>query len=99
MLKLQYFGHLMGRADSVEKTLVLGKTEGRRKRAQQRMKWLDDISDSLQPHGLQCARLLCPLLKFMFIELMMLSNHLILYHPLLLLSSILLSIKESANIQ
>ena len=47
MLKLQYFGHLMGRADSVEKTLVLGKTEGRRKRAQQRMKWLDDISDSV----------------------------------------------------
>ena len=47
MLKLQYFGHLMGRAESVEKTLVLGKTEGRRKRAQQRMKWLDDISDSV----------------------------------------------------
>ena len=47
MLKLQYFGHLMGRADSVEKTLVLGKTEGRRKRAQQRKKWLDDISDSV----------------------------------------------------
>ena len=46
-LKLQYFGHLRQRADSLEKTLVLGKTEGRRKRAQQRMKWLDDISDSV----------------------------------------------------
>ena len=42
-LKLQYFGHLMGRADSLEKTLMLGKTEGRRSRGQQRMRWLDDI--------------------------------------------------------
>ena len=45
MLKLQYFGHLMGRADSLEKTLMLGKTEGRRKREPQRMRWLDGIVD------------------------------------------------------
>ena len=46
-LKLQYFGHLMWRADSFEKTLVLGKTEGRRRRGWQRMRWLDGITDSL----------------------------------------------------
>ena len=46
-LKLQYFGHLMGRADSLEKTLVLGQTEGRRTRGQQRMRWLDGITDSM----------------------------------------------------
>ena len=46
MLKLQYFGHLMQRANSLEKTLMLGKTEGRR-RGRQRMKWLDDIIDSV----------------------------------------------------
>ena len=46
-LKLQYFGHLMGRADSLEKTLVLGKTEGRRTRGQQRMRWLHGIIDSM----------------------------------------------------
>ena len=45
MLKLQYFGHLMQRADSLEKTLMLGKIEGRRKRGQQRMRWLDGITD------------------------------------------------------
>ena len=45
-LKLQYFGHLIQRDDSLEKTLMLGKTEGRRKRRQQRMRWLDGISDS-----------------------------------------------------
>ena len=44
-LKLQYFGHLMRRADSLEKTLMLGKIEGRRKRGQQRMRWLDGITD------------------------------------------------------
>ena len=44
-LKLQYFGHLMQRADSLEKTLRLGKIEGRRRRRQQRMRWLDGISD------------------------------------------------------
>ena len=46
-LKLQYFGHLMRRADSFEKTLMLGKIEGRRKRGRQRMKWLDGITDSM----------------------------------------------------
>ena len=46
-LKLQYFGHLMRRADSLEKTLMLGKIEGRRRRGQQRMKWLDGITDSI----------------------------------------------------
>ena len=46
-LKLQYFGHLMGRADSLEKTLMLGKIEGRRRRGQQRMRWLDGIIDSM----------------------------------------------------
>ena len=45
-LKLQYFGHLMQRADSLEKTLMLGKIEGRRRRGQQRMRWLDGITDS-----------------------------------------------------
>ena len=46
-LKLQYFGHLMGRTDSFEKTLMLGKIEGRRRRGQQRMRWLDGITDSM----------------------------------------------------
>ena len=46
-LKLQYFGHLMQRADSFEKTLMLGKIEGRRRRGQQRMRWLDGITDSM----------------------------------------------------
>ena len=46
-LKLQYFGYLMRRTDSLEKTLMLGKTEGRRKRGQQRMRWLDGITDSM----------------------------------------------------
>ena len=46
-LKLQYFGHLMGRADSLEKTLVLGKIEGGRRRGQQSMRWLDGITDSM----------------------------------------------------
>ena len=45
-LKLQYFGHLMRRADSFEKTLMLGGTGGRRRRGRQRMRWLDDITDS-----------------------------------------------------
>ena len=45
-LKLQYFGHLMERTDSIEKTLMLGKIEGRRRRGQQRMRWLDGITDS-----------------------------------------------------
>ena len=46
-LKLQYLGHLMGRADSLEKTLMLGKIEGRRRRGRQRMRWLDGITDSM----------------------------------------------------
>ena len=46
-LKLQYFGHLMGRADSLEKTLMLGRIEGRRRRGQQRMRWLDGIVDTM----------------------------------------------------
>ena len=48
MLKLQYFGHLMQKADSLEKTLMLGKTEGKRRRGQQRMRWLDGITDSME---------------------------------------------------
>ena len=47
MLKLQYFGHLMGRTNSVEKTLMLGKIKGRRSRGQHRMRWLDGITDSM----------------------------------------------------
>ena len=46
-LKLQYFGHLLRRTDSLEKTLMLGKIEGRRRRGQQRMRWLDDFTDSM----------------------------------------------------
>ena len=46
-LKLQYFGHLMQRTDSLEKTLMLGKTEGRERRGRQRMRWLDGITDSM----------------------------------------------------
>ena len=47
MLKRQYFGHLMGRADSLEKTLMLGKIEGNKRRRRQRMRWLDGINDSM----------------------------------------------------
>ena len=46
-VKLQYFGHLMGRADSLEKTMMLGKIEGRRRREQQKMRWLNSITDSM----------------------------------------------------
>ena len=46
-LKLQYFGHLMRRTDSLEKTLILGRIEGRRRRGRQRMRWLDGITDSM----------------------------------------------------
>ena len=52
-LKLQYFGHLMQGADSFEKTLILGKIEGRRRRGWQRMRWLDTITDSMGLGGLQ----------------------------------------------
>ena len=51
-LKLQYFGHLMGRTDSLEKTLMLGKSEGRRRREQQRIRWLDSITDSMDMNKL-----------------------------------------------
>ena len=54
MLKCQYFGHLMRRTDSLEKTLMLGKIEGRRRRGQQRMRWLDGITDSM---GLRLSKL------------------------------------------
>ena len=47
MLKLQYFGHLMQRTDALEKTLMLGKTEGRKRRGQQKMRWLDGFLDSM----------------------------------------------------
>ena len=76
-LKVQDFGHLMRRPDSLKKTLMLGKIEGRRRRGQQRMRWLDGTMDSvvmllfsrsvtsysLRPHGLQYARLPCPSLS------------------------------------
>ena len=52
-LKLQYFGHLMRRADSFEKTLMLGKIEGRRRRGRQRMRWLDGITDTMDMGGLR----------------------------------------------
>ena len=68
-LKLQYFGHLMQRANSLEKTLMLGKTEGKRRRGQQRMRWLDSITDSvdmnlskLADHGGQRSLMCCSLL-------------------------------------
>ena len=52
-LKLQYFGHLMQREDSLGKTLILGKIEGRRRRGQQRMRWLESITDSMHMSKLQ----------------------------------------------
>ena len=55
-LKLQYFGHLIGRADSLEKTLMLGKTEGGRRRGRQRMRWLDGIADSMDSISLSQLR-------------------------------------------
>ena len=84
-LKLQYFGHLIQRTDSLEKPLMLGKTERRRKRSRQKMKWLDGITNSWS------------LRKLMSMEAVMPSNHLILCHPLLLLPSIFPSIRVFSN--
>ena len=84
-LKLKYFGHLMQRADSLEKTLILGKTEGRRRRGRQRMRWLDGITNSRS------------LPKLMSIESMMPFNRVILCRSLLLQPSILLSIRVFSN--
>ena len=75
-LKLQYFGHLMQKTDSLEKTLMLGKIEGRRRRGPQRMRWLDAITNSLSS------------LKRTSIKSVMPSSHLILCRPLLLLPPI-----------
>ena len=84
-LKLQYFGHLMWRVDSLEKTLIMGGIEGKRRRGQQRMRWLDGITNSQS------------LFKLMSIKSVMPSNHLILCHPLLLLPSIFPSIRVFSN--
>ena len=84
-LKLQYFGHLMRRVASLEKTLMLGRIGGRRRRGRQRMRWLDDITNSLSS------------LKLMSTESVMPSNHLILCHPLLLSPSIFPSIRVFSN--
>ena len=80
-LKLQYFGHLMWRTDSLEKTLMLGKIEGRSRRGRQRMRWFDGITNSWS------------LPKLMSIESVMPSNHFILCCPLLLLPSVFPSIR------
>ena len=62
-LKLQYFGQLMGRTDSLEKTLMLGKIEGRKRRGRQRMRWLDSITDSID---MSLSELSCPFVSCYF---------------------------------
>ena len=84
-LKLQYFGHLIQRTDSFEKTLMLGKTEGRRRRGQQRMRWLGGITNSRS------------LYKLMSTESVIPFNHLILCCPLILLPSVFPSIRVFSN--
>ena len=89
-LKLQYFGHLMWRTDSFEKTLMLGKIEGGRKRGRQTMRWLDGFTDSMH-----CSS--HSLLKLMFVESVLPSNHLILCCSLHLLPSTFPSIRAFFN--
>ena len=86
-LKLQYFGHLMQRVDSLEKTLMLGGIGGRRRRGRQRMRWLDGITDSMDVSSL----------KLTSIESVMPSSHLILCRPLILLPPIPPSIRIFSN--
>ena len=79
-LKLQYFGHLMQRADSCEKTLMLGKIEGRRRRGRQRMRWLDGITDSMDmslgrnKHSVHNSRLSCEWSSVQFSSVQSLSR-------------------------
>ena len=80
-LKLQYFGYMMSRTDSLEKTLMLGKIEGRRRKGWQRVRWLDSISDSMDMSLSKLQKLVMP------------SSHLILCCPLLLLPSIFPNIR------